>query len=93
MYIYIYVYICSAFKFQATAQQKRQELDQYLAAKTKPDLDHVQVSVLKTFDARVPDEMRRASLNNRAAASSFNRALGKEIIEGLQVFVRESLRL
>ena len=40
-------------KMQVLAQQKRAELDQYLAAKTKPDLDHVKVSVLNSFDAKL----------------------------------------
>lgn len=62
------------------AQKERKHLMHFLAATTKPDLEHVGQSVQNSFDTKVAAEMKTSSWKNGQAASSFNRSLRMELV-------------
>ena len=57
-------------RLRAAAVEARARLVQFVAAKTKPDLEHVMVSVLRSFDAKLPDKIRWRRREIPAAARS-----------------------
>jgi hypothetical protein len=71
----------------------RDALHHFLAAKCKPDLEHVMSSVMETFDARVADETKRAVFRNRTAAASHNRSLRMELIQEYKECIAEQVAL
>lgn len=57
------------------ARTARERLKQFLASKTRPDLEHVMAEVLESFDAGVAATIERAKYRNSSAATSANRTL------------------
>lgn len=53
----------------------RDQLHHFVAATTRPDLEHVMVTVLETFDARTAERSHSLAFKNRNAAASANRSL------------------
>ena len=69
------------------AKAAREALLLFLAAKTKPDLEHVMDSTLEAFDARVAAAVRSVLGGNRQAAASFNRALRMRLVTEYKAFI------
>jgi len=80
-----------AAKMEELAIAQRDSLDQLLAAKTMPDLEHVRTSVLASFDARMHEEMKKARFKNNEAACSKNRRLRKKLLENFVAFAADML--
>jgi len=66
---------CLEAKLKEDARLARESLRLFLAAKTKPDLEHVMASVLRSFEAKVKTATESVLFKNRGAAGTFNRTL------------------
>lgn len=77
---------------RGAARAAREALVLFLAAKTKPDLEHVMASTLEAFDTRLAETVRSVVSGNRQAAASFNRALRMRLVAEYKVFIGERTR-
>ena len=74
---------------EAATRGAREKLHQFLAAKTRPDLEHVMTSVLETFDEKVTERRSEVIFENKQAATSANRELRMAITLTYREFIKE----
>ena len=78
-------------RLEAELQASREALHHFLAARCKPDLEHVMASVLETFDARSKEEAQGVIFKNRTAAASSNRSLRMALIREYKACIDEQV--
>lgn len=75
-------------RLHAATAASRERLSHYLAATTRPDLEHVMATVLERFDARARETVEQAIFKNRTAAASYNRSLRMELSRSYKDYLR-----
>ena len=78
-------------RVQASSASAREQLVLFLAAKCKPDLEHVMASVLGDFDWRMREMVNGLTSRNKNAAASFNRALRMRLVREYKECIRKQV--
>ena len=79
-------------RLAAATADARAALVQALAAKCKPDLEHVMTAALEAFDGRAAEAAKGAAFKNRMGASSFNRQLRMRLVREYKSFIGDQMR-